>query len=36
MTIPSVFLVPKEEGVTLGFHLITLTRTHERVSFLFM
>lgn len=35
MTIPSVFIIPKE-GVTFRFHLITITQTHERASFLFM
>lgn len=34
MTIPSVFIIPKEEGVTFTFHLITVTQTHERASFL--
>lgn len=34
MTIPSVFIIAKEEGVTFRFHLITVTQTHERASFL--
>lgn len=36
MSIPSVFIIPKEKGVTFRFHLITVTQTHERAGFLFV